>query len=177
MTTSRFQHLNNNVFRAISEVTGSNRYKESASMFNAVIETKLKGAYFIESSQFVCSDGSSMPREYTLKCINDTTVVPVIEFYSKQAAFKFFDNIKFTRDGGLILERSLINRAIFRLQLNTTARAEQMYYSDYTEAYSVGYKSEIHTYTEGDYIHTVYDTDKLYENAVKSYTKFNVDNN
>ena len=177
MTTSRFQHLNNNVFRAIAEVTGSNRYKKSAPMFNAVIETKLKGAYFIESSQFVSSDGSSMPREYTLKCINDTIVVSVIEFDSKQAAFEFFDNIKFTRGGGLILEWSLITRAVFRLQLNTTAHAEQMYYNDYTEAYSVNYRNEIHRYIEGDYIHIVYDTDELYESAVKSYTKFNADNN
>ena len=153
-------------------------YRDSASMFNAVIETCLNGRYFLESSQFVGSNGKAMAREYCLKVIGDNNISKVLEFGSKKtAAFRFWENLEFTKKGGLVLERSQCTQWAFDGEFTSEAQSEYMYQSAYSYAFNIWFKQEIRTYAEGDYTRLHFATEALYKSEVKAFIKFDKENN
>lgn len=149
---------NHPVIEAISSLINKDHaknYADSAPMFNAIIETSLKkGRYFIESSQFEELDGSRpFPRQYCLKYISDSNVVKIKEFKSKHYAFKFWENVEFTSEGALVLDRFNCPRTWFDAHITNHYRLnERLYDNGYTAFYSFDLLDRAISYCEGDIV-------------------------
>lgn len=144
------------VSTAIKTYLGSSKakmYLDSASMFNAKIETEAFGRYFIESSQFEDSKGYKADREYALKFIGDNHIYKVMEFKSKHFADKFWANKEKTKEGALVLDRFNCPREWFDKRVDNHYRIEEKLYDNgYTAFYSFELLERSISYCEGSIV-------------------------
>lgn len=151
-------------------------YLDSASFFNAVIETEPKRGYFIESRQFEDTYGNTEPREYILKCCakrNNNKVASniskVIEFKSKYKADSFFSDMEFTDTSALILERSQVTRSIFDAM---TKRYTRIYDNGLTALYVNENHNSIKSYCEGSFVDIHALNDDIFDAEIKRHNDF-----
>ena len=164
---------NNSVVNFIKNELGycsAKNYSDSAGMFNAVIETGMKGRYFIESSRFEGSDRVLQAKEYHLKVITDKHVFKVKTFKGKKEAFDFFDNFKTLKTGALILERfSLPDINSFYILCTQQFINKDLYGNGFTAAKSCANSREILSYCEGDVVHLHSATSAIHEKEVQAH--------
>ncbi len=145
-----------NVQTIIKSVLGSSSakmYMESASFFNARIETECASRYFVESSQFEDTRGNKAPREYHLKFIGDGHVYKVMKFDSKYHADKFWKDKEFTKEGALVLDRFTCPRNWFDRRVSDHYRTnEKLYDNGYTAFYTFELMERSISYCEGDIV-------------------------
>tara|TARA_R110000851_G_C12790382_1_gene536301 strand:- start:48 stop:596 length:549 start_codon:yes stop_codon:yes gene_type:complete len=163
---------NNGVIIFIENRLGSARakmYRDSAPFFNAVVETNMKGNYFIESSMFTCSDGEDMPRAYKLKCVG-LNVLTVKDFKNRNEALTFYANMEFTSTGALILERSLVsNSNVYYSEAKSMHHYNKHYDNGYSALVGCGHSKELFSYCEGDtcLIHSY--SCEVYDNELQAH--------
>ncbi len=162
-----------NVMKTIARLLGSNKskmYADSASMFNAQIESTVKKRYFLESSQFECSDGSFLNREYALKVITDNHIFKIVDFNDSMVkALNCFDNLEFLNSGALVLERSFFSYDAF---ITITKNCDRIYDNGYTACYKNSLNNIIYSFCEGDFVKIHCSTSDIFEKECKNHNEY-----
>lgn len=173
--------LENSVYESISKflsVKNATMYRDSAPMFCAHVETPVKNRYFIESSQFECSDGSVLPREYALKCIGENHIYKMHDFKSKNDALIFFNNIEFTKNNALILDRLTLAYQVMHDPICNKYHCTERYYNNgYTSLHGSPLMGWLVSYCEGDICIIHCATKSIYDAEVNSHVSFFKENN
>lgn len=144
-----------NISNALCNTLGAyraNMYLNSAGMFSAIIESEVRNNYFVESSQFTCSTGEVMPREYHLKVIADNHVFKVLNLgQSKNKALETFKNLEFLKSGALVISRELVTRSIFDSECNHKYYAHnRLYDNGFTACFYCPFERYLLIWCEGD---------------------------
>lgn len=168
-----------NVATYIQNVLGKQRatwYFESAPMFNAVVESSIfSRSYFMESSQFVSSDGSEMDRVYSLKCV-DQHISVIKDFSSKAEAMALLKAKETTRDGALVLKRELVTRDMFDHEMFHKMHCEKHYDNGLSALFSLEYKGLLFVYTEGDLVTLHCRNAVVFEAVIMAHIDHHVEN-
>lgn len=155
----------NSVYNEITNTIGrefGKNYRDSASCFNAKIETSTKQRYFIESTQFVSSRFERLPREYHLKCISDSSINKVMTFKNRNQAMTFFKDIEFLPSGALVVERYLLNAVQFYAKMNYGGY-QSLYDNGLTACFYRWHQNRLMSFCEGDVVNIHCSTDAIFE--------------
>lgn len=166
-----------NVIKAIKQAYGkeyARNYENSASFFNAIIESTVKHGFFIESSQYEDLRGNRpFPREYALKVIGVNHVHNVKQFKTRYQAFKFFETMEFI-NGCLVIDRfvtpgrSDFNR--YLLAVNTDKPLTKSYDDGLSAFYHCEPLNYAISYYEGDCVE--FSTVNGHSGLVDAHVKF-----
>ena len=161
-------NVSNRMTSKISAKFATN-YINSADMFNAKIITNCNRDYFIESQFMVHSDQTVSNTRYLLKCIKNDCIEEVTFFNDESKALAFFENMKFTDLGALIVECCNVERNTF---VKITTDLQCSYDNGYTALYCEALYSIIHSYCEGDYLKLHCISNDVYHDELFTYADF-----